>query len=53
MPEWYHLYRHMRNLYRFLEFAESPTKFSGESPKVQNKNQICKINPTAPPLLHM
>jgi len=26
-------YRHMRNLYRFLEFAEIHNKFSGKSPK--------------------
>jgi len=33
----------------FLNLPRAPSNFL----KVQNKNQICRINPTAPPVLHM
>jgi len=44
-------YRCMQNLVRFLGFAESPTKISGKSPKVQNKKtEIVKSTPLPPPM---
>ncbi len=33
----------------FLNLPRAPSKFQ----KVQNKNQICRINLTCPPVLHM
>ncbi len=40
----------MQNLVRFLGFAESPTKISGKSPKVQNKKTEI-VKSTSLPLL--
>jgi len=36
----------------FLNLARASSKLANLQ-KVQNKNQICRINPTAPPVLHM